>query len=154
MLCSINSQKDYRYDMEKDEEECNTSYLSPIDEISDKKIDKIGKLLSGTPNPLFEEIQIEPIPGRILKVSRACNGVCMYYFHELMEGVMGDSDFRAICKQFKAIIIRNMREIKRHERNTANRLIKLFDEAYYRNVKVYIEATVGIDDLIKPLPEK
>ena len=78
----------------------------------------------------------------------------MYYFHELMEGVMGDSDFRAICKQFKAIIIRNMREIKRHERNTANRLIKLFDEAYYRNVKVYIEATVGIDDLIKPLPEK
>ena len=70
-----------------------------------------------------------------------------------MEGVMGDSDFRAICKNYKAIIIRNMREIKQNERNTANRLIKLFDEAYYRNVKVYIEATVGLDDLIKPMPE-
>lgn len=67
---------------------------------------------------------------------------------------MGDSDFRAICKNYKAIIIKNMRQIKRNERNTANRLIKLFDEAYYRNVKVYIEGTVGLDELITPLPEK
>lgn len=70
-----------------------------------------------------------------------------------MEGIMGDSDFRAITKSFKAIIIRNMRVIKQNERNIANRLIKLFDEAYYRNVKLYIEATVGIEDLIKNLPE-
>ena len=67
---------------------------------------------------------------------------------------MGDTDFRAICKNFKAIVIRNMREIKRHERNTANRLIKLFDEAYFRNVKIYIEATVGIDEIIKTIPEE
>lgn len=71
-----------------------------------------------------------------------------------MENVMGDSDFRAICKNFKAIIIKNMRQIKRQERNTANRLIKLFDEAYYRNVKIYIEGTVGLDELIMPIPEK
>ena len=71
-----------------------------------------------------------------------------------MESVMGDSDFRAICKNYKAIIIKNMRQIKRNERNTANRLIKLFDEAYYRNVKVYIEGTVGLDELITPLAEK
>lgn len=67
---------------------------------------------------------------------------------------MGDTDFRAIAKNYKAIIIKNMREIKRHERNTANRLIKLFDEAYFRNVKIYIEAEVGISDLINPVPEK
>lgn len=30
-----------------------------------------------------------------------------------MESTMGDSDFRAICKNFKAIIIRDMRKIKR-----------------------------------------
>lgn len=51
---------------------------------------------------------------------------------------MGDSDFRAICKNFKAIVVRDMRKINRHERNLANRLIKLFDEAYFRNVKIYI----------------
>lgn len=65
---------------------------------------------------------------------------------------MGDSDFRAICKNFKAIIIRDVRQIKRHERNIANRLIKLFDEAYFRNVKIYIEANVGIEELINPVP--
>lgn len=53
---------------------------------------------------------------------------------------MGDSDFRAICKHFKAIFIINMRKIDQHERNIANRLIKLFDEAYFRNVKIYILA--------------
>jgi predicted ATPase len=99
-------------------------------------------------------VKLEPVPGRILKVPRACNQVCIYYFHELMENVMGDSDFRAICKNFKAIIIKNMRQIKRQERNTANRLIKLFDEAYYRNAKIYIEGTVGLDELIMPIPEK
>ena len=29
-----------------------------------------------------------------------------------MESTMGDSDFRAICKNFKAIFIRDMRKIK------------------------------------------
>lgn len=28
-----------------------------------------------------------------------------------MEAIMGDSDFRAICKHFKAIFITNMRKI-------------------------------------------
>ena len=58
-----------------------------------------------------------------------------------MEAIMGDADFRAICKNFRAIFIKNMRPIKTHERNLANRLIKLFDEAYFRRVKVYLLAT-------------
>lgn len=44
-----------------------------------------------------------------------------------MESTMGDYDFRAISKNFKAIIIRDMRKIGKNERNVANRLIKLFD---------------------------
>ena len=64
---------------------------------------------------------------------------------------MGDADFRAICKNFQAIVIKNMRTIKRNERNVANRLIKLFDEAYFRNVKIYINAEVGLDEIIQPL---
>ncbi len=67
---------------------------------------------------------------------------------------MGDYDFRAISKNFKAIIIRDMRKIGTNERNVANRLIKLFDQAYFRNVKVYIEATVDIQELIAPVEQK
>jgi predicted ATPase len=70
-----------------------------------------------------------------------------------MESTMGDSDFRAISKQFKAVIIRGMRKIDREEMNIANRLIKLFDEVYFRNVQIYIEANVSIEQLITPLPE-
>lgn len=53
---------------------------------------------------------------------------------------MGDVDFRAICKRFRAIFIQNVRPIQPHERNKANRLIKLFDEAYFRQVKIYLLA--------------
>lgn len=67
-----------------------------------------------------------------------------------MEAVMGDTDYRAICKHFKAIFIINMRKIGSNERNIANRLIKLFDEAYFRHVKVYILADTPLEELIVP----
>lgn len=51
---------------------------------------------------------------------------------------MGDVDFRAICKRFRAIFINNATGVRGNERNLANRFIKLFDEAYFRQVKVYI----------------
>lgn len=48
---SINSSKDYRYDMEKDKNELMMSYLSPIDEVSEAKISNITKLLTEEENP-------------------------------------------------------------------------------------------------------
>ena len=69
-----------------------------------KKILKVNIIII-----VVKEEVLEPVPGRKLKIPRSCNKVCSYYFHELMESVMGDSDFRAICKNYKAIIIRNMR---------------------------------------------
>lgn len=62
-----------------------------------------------------------------------------------MEAIMGDTDYRAICKHFKAIFIAKMRKIGSNERNIANRLIKLFDEAYFRHVKVYILADTPLE---------
>jgi len=70
--------------------------------------------------------------------------VCFYEFNDLVEKIMGDSDFRAICQNFKAIVIRNMRQIKRHERDVSNRMIKLFDEAYFRHVKLYISGETDL----------
>jgi predicted ATPase len=67
-----------------------------------------------------------------------------------MEAVMGDTDFRAICKHFKAIFISGMRHIDTKDRNLANRLIKLFDEAYFRQVKIYMLANAPMEDLITP----
>jgi len=51
---------------------------------------------------------------------------------------LGDVDFRAICKTFKAIFIKDAKQVAGNNRNLANRFIKLFDEAYFRQVKVYI----------------
>jgi predicted ATPase len=45
------------------------------------------------------------VRGRKIKVERAVGDVCLFEFNELVEAVMGDSDFRAICKHFRAIFI-------------------------------------------------
>jgi predicted ATPase len=95
-------------------------------------------------------VELEPVRGRKLIVERADSEVCVFEFGELMEAVMGDTDYRAICKNFRAIFITNMRSIGRNERNIANRLIKLFDEAYYRHVKVYVLADTPLEQLIVP----
>jgi predicted ATPase len=60
---------------------------------------------------------------------------------------MGDADFRAISKNFKAIFIKNFRPLKPHERNIANRLIKLFDEAYFRHLKIYLLASEPLEKI-------
>lgn len=54
---------------------------------------------------------MEPVKGRKLVVPKVLNGTCLYDFDELVEGVMGDVDFRAICKRFRAIFIRNVKPI-------------------------------------------
>ena len=94
------------------------------------------------------KIKLEPVKGRKLKVPKVLNGTCLYEFDELVEGIMGDVDFRAICKQFRAIFIKNVRPIQPHERNMANRLIKLFDEAYFRHVKVYLLSSDPVESLL------
>ena len=52
---------------------------------------------------------------------------------------MGDSDFRAICKHHKAIIIKNIPKISTHTRNIANRFIKLVNlcRINFKNIKLY-----------------
>ena len=72
-------------------------------------------------------LEIEVIAGRNLIVPRSNKGVCMYYFDELCQSVMGDTDFRAICRNHKAIIVKHIPHIDLNSRNMANRFIKLLD---------------------------
>jgi predicted ATPase len=99
--------------MQVDENYETKTYLHPIDGNSEKEMKAIIKHLTHQTNPYFTEQTVEPIQGRQLTIPKACNLVCIYNFNELMENTMGDSDFRAICKAFKAVIIRNMRKIGR-----------------------------------------
>lgn len=75
---------------------------------------RIFSLLVGEKNPVYEERVITTEAGRQLKIPFTKGNVCFYEFNDLVEKVMGDTDFRAICKNFKAIVIRNMRKITRN----------------------------------------
>lgn len=46
-LYSLDSMKDYRYDLEKEIGELTTSYLSPVDEVSDHRLKAIFCKLAG-----------------------------------------------------------------------------------------------------------
>ena len=69
----------------------------------------------------------------------------MYLFDELCKSVMGDSDFRAICRNHRAIIIKHIPRIDLGNRNVANRFIKLLDEIYNNKVKLYCNAETSIN---------
>lgn len=77
----------------------------------------------------------------------------MYYFDELCSSVMGDSDFRAICRNHKVMVLKHIPHIDLDKRSVANRFIKLLDEIYNNKVKLYCNAETSISDLtttIKP----
>lgn len=59
-------------------------------------------------------------------------------------------DFRAICKRFRAIFIKDAKQVTGNNRNLSNRFIKLFDEAYFRQVKVYILSDEKVETLVIP----
>lgn len=93
---------------------------------------------------LVKPLTLEAIAGRNIVVPRSNNGVCMYYFDELCRSVMGDSDFRAICRNHKAMILKHIPAIDLSNRSVANRFIKLLDEIYNNKVKLYCNAETSI----------
>jgi predicted ATPase len=71
----------------------------------------------------------------------------MYEFKELCDNVMSDYDFRAICRNHKAMIVKNIPKVETKERNIANRFIKLvmpvmmqLDEVYVNNMQFICSA--------------
>lgn len=62
-------------------------------------------------NNSVKSIELEPVKGRKLIVHKAVGNVCFFEFEELMDAIMGDTDFRIICKHFRAIFVRGMRKI-------------------------------------------
>ena len=75
----------------------------------------------------------------------------MYTFNELCDSVMGDSDFRAICRHYKAIVVKHIPHIDLGKRNVANRFIKLLDEVYNNKVKLYCNAETNISELTRSI---
>jgi predicted ATPase len=81
----VNSEKDYRYDLEQDIG--NINYLSPANEATNKRLDRIfcrlAKIKTLECTIYFEIVSpksVEAVEGRNLIVPRSNNGICMYDF--------------------------------------------------------------------------
>jgi predicted ATPase len=85
--------------------------------------------------------------GRDLEIKKCSNGVAEFSFEELCEKVLGASDYIAISRNFKAIILRDIPKITMENRNAARRFILFIDEAYNNRLKLYMNSSFPLDDL-------
>lgn len=68
------------------------------------------------------------LPGRTLTIKKQNNGVVVFDFKELCEETLGASDFIAIARNFRHIIVQNIPVINSNDRNATRRFILLVNK--------------------------
>mgnify|MGYP000978947647 CR=1 FL=1 len=64
--------------------------------------------------------------GRLLNIPKATNnGMALFDFKQLLEQPLGSMDFISICRNYKAIVLKNIPIIDVNEKNLTRRFILL-----------------------------
>ena len=71
----------------------------------------------------------------------------MFDFSELCEQPLGVFDYQEIAANFKHIIIENIPQMTKEDRNEAKRFTNMIDVFYENKIKLYITAEVDMDKL-------
>ena len=132
-VISLDTGKDYRKNRLIDVE----SYFSPLNDLSEKSIDKMFKKFS---NGLPYSEKILFIKGRELKIEKQALGCARFEFSDLCGKPLGAEDFLSIAKEFDIIFIENIPKLASEKRNEAKRFISLIDALYDNKNKVFISA--------------
>ena len=78
------------------------------------------------------------MPGRVLEIKESGEGVAMFNFEDLCERPMGSSDYMAIARAFRVLLIKNIPAITSENRNVARRFIILVSLFFFRDLFIYL----------------
>jgi cell division protein ZapE len=109
----------------------------PANAAAEAALDQAWRQLTGNTPGAARELEIK---GRIVRVSRAVDGVARISFHTLCEQPLGASDYLKIASEFHTLIIDRVPVMGLAERNAAKRFIILIDTLYDHGVKVIASA--------------
>ncbi|RHW68639.1 ATPase [Trypanosoma brucei equiperdum] len=86
--------------------------------------------------------------GRELVVPYHCGGIALFDFRDIC-GALGPPDFQCLAKTFHTVIITNIPQISRLNRNAAQQFVILVDELYQFNVKLLFTSEVPWGQLLR-----
>jgi cell division protein ZapE len=119
-------------------------YHQPLDAAAATALDEAFAQLTdgaaGAPATLM-------VQGRRLAVPRAAKGVARFRFAELCERPLGAADYIAIATHFHTLILAEIPQMSRAERNEARRFMTLIDALYEHKVNLICSAAAVPDAL-------
>jgi len=119
-------------------------YHYPLDPEADAELDRCFQRLAPEKGSRNEKIEIE---GRLISTRRLSDDVIWFNFNDLCDGPRSQNDYIELAREFHAVLISNVPEMRAGNDDLVRRFINLVDEFYDRNVKVIISAEVDIDNL-------
>ena len=121
------------------------NYYSPVGKESDEAITKVWNQLTDNAEGGFEICSVPQ--GRSIAVSKAAKRAAEFTFKELCDDAKGSSDYAAVAKAYRTIILRKVPKMDMTRRDLLRRFILLIDTMYFHHRNVVIEAEVPLDDL-------
>lgn len=119
-------------------------YHSPLDAEADTSLRCSFDSLA--PEPGKENVELD-IENRIITAKMCADDVAWFEFDELCDGPRSQNDYIELAREFHAVLISNVPQLKASSDDQARRFINLVDEFYDRNVKLVLSAEVPLAEL-------
>lgn len=119
-------------------------YHAPLDAGADESLHRSFDSLA--PEPPVADLDIE-IEGRIIPSRYCADDVVWFDFSALCDGPRSQNDYIELAREFHAVLLSNVPQLKPDKEDQARRFINMVDEFYDRNVKLVVSAAVPLAEL-------
>jgi cell division protein ZapE len=137
---SLAIKDDYR----KSQNKTNDGYLSPLNEITNFKINKLFRKLT---KDKFKKEKILLVKGRKFVIKNYYEGVARFDFCDLCNKNIGAEDYIKITDVCKYILIENLPNFDDSNSNQQQRFITLIDIIYEKKVSLTISSATNLNNL-------
>lgn len=139
-IVNLDSQIDYR-----------EKYIENLQQRYFIKSNIANKTFNDVINHTVNIEHLEPLDikvwGRKVTIHKTYQDIAIIDFSSFLKEALSANDYKAICKKFSLIFIKNLPKLTKEEPNEARRLILFIDEAYENKLALIILAECEIEEI-------
>ena len=139
-IVNLDSQIDYR-----------EKYIENLEQRYIVKSNIANKTFNDIINHTVNIDHLEPLDikvwGRKVTIHKTYQDIAIIDFSSFLKEALSANDYKAICKKFSLIFIKNLPKLTKEDPNEARRLILFIDEAYENKLALIILAECEIEEI-------
>lgn len=139
-IVNLDSQIDYR-----------EKYIENLEQRYIIKSNIANKTFNNIINHTVNIDHLEPLDikvwGRKVTIHKTYQDIAIIDFSSFLKEALSANDYKAICKKFSLIFIKNLPKLTKEDPNEARRLILFIDEAYENKLALIILAECEIEEI-------